>query len=719
MTRNRSLPTTLMTTAAAAVTALALAACGPQGDAATGATGSAPHTGPVQGPKSATPPTVDTAALVAGVTHKDATKLGRSRLAPGVLPPTDRWYSGLAFGDAPQPVFAEPLSFALTGSGFTLGLPQPVPTEKTIAGPHVPAVTVAVAGAASSRIAAADPVGVTVDLLDGSGTVLGTVGLAEGTPYVTFTAKRGVDVTSTAQGGTFAAGAGGSGAGAAGAGGPDATAGAAAADGATASATVAGRTWGLVAPGSGSHAGSTHLDAGATAGWYALPDGAKPPAAKALAAAARHPVTGVDVSYGVDRDVARTTLGYRTDGPGAYVLMPHHRTGDQPKRTGCALGTYPSIYGDLELCAGRTLTAFAPTLAATGAFDLDGVPASRVAAIRAALVKDVAATKPFPTDTYFGGKALYRAATLVTLGEQLGLTQQVAKLRTTTEQALDRWTEPKGCTQRPVECVVYDAGAHSALGLEASFGSDQLNDHHFHDGYLLSAAGLLADGHADLAKRWAPVMNLLAQDVAAAQPSEQLPQLRMVDPYAGHSWASGTAPFADGNNQESSSEAVNAWNGLGLWAAASGQAALGTEASWLASNEALAARTYWTDTALPDGFGHQVVSLNWGGKRDYATWFSPDPNAILAIQLIPMGPVQRYLAGDPARIRAQVHEATPGGTSVQFGGYLLGYAALAGKADAAKAWTQALSLPDSAVDDGSSHAATLAFVAAAQAHPAS
>lgn len=718
MTRNRSLPITLTTTAAAVVTALALAACGPQDGASTGTTASARGAGSAPGPSTATPPKVDTAALVAGVTHKEATKLGTSRLAPGVLPPTDRWYSGLAFGDGPQPVFAEPLSFALTASGFTLGLPQPVPTEKTIAGPHVPAVSVAVAGAQSSRIAAADPVGVGVDLLDGSGSVLGTVRLAEGTPYVTFTAKRGVDVTSTAQGGTFTAGAGGSGSDS-GAGPAGATATAAAADGATASATVAGRTWGLVAPGSGSHAGSTHLEAGATAGWYALPDGAKPSAAKALAASARHPVTGVGVSYGVDRDVARTTLDYRTQGPGAYVLMPHQRTGDQPRRTGCGLGTYPSVYGDLELCAGRTLTAYAPTVRPTGAFDLDGVPASRVTAIKAALVKDVAATKPFPTDTYFGGKALYRAATLVTLGEQLGLTKQVAKLRTTTQQALDRWTEPKGCAQRPVECVVYDAGAHSALGLEASFGSDQLNDHHFHDGYLLSAAGLLADGHADLAKRWAPVMNLLAQDIAAARPSDQLPQLRMVDPYAGHSWASGTAPFADGNNQESSSEAVNAWNGLGLWAAASGQKELGTEASWLASNEALAARTYWTDTALPDGFGHQVVSLNWGGKRDYATWFSPDPNAILAIQLIPMGPVQRYLAGDPARIRAQVREATPGGTSVQFGGYLLGYAALAGKADAEKAWTQALTLPDSAVDDGSSHAATLAFVAAAEAHPAS
>ena len=99
-----------------------------------------------------------------------------------------------------------------------------------------------------------------------------------------------------------------------------------------------------------------------------------------------------------------------------------------------------------------------------------------------------------------------------------------------------------------------------------------------------------------------------------------------------------------------------------------------------------------------------MVSLNWGGKRDYATWFSPEPSAILGIQLIPMGPVQTSIAlgVDPEQIRASVEEATPGGYGVQFGGYLLMYRALAGADDAAAAWQEATSLPDVAIDDGSS-----------------
>ncbi len=663
-------------------------------DGASGGAGSAP-VADVSGPPDATPPEVDPAALVGAVPAEAVAKIDPVRLAPGVVPPTNRWYSGLVFGDQPQPVFAEPLSFGLTDSGFTLGLPAPTVDAKVIMAPHVPAVTVD-AGAASAQVSAADPVSVTIDLLDASGAVLGKVVLAAGSPFVSFTAVQDMTVSSAVTGGSFAPGA----------------EGAATADAGTSQ-------WGLV--GGSTEGGSTTLGAGQSASWYALPPDATDEAATALRTAAADPVTGVDVTYGVDDSVARTTLTYRTAGgsPTAYVLMPHHRTGDQPDRADCGLGTYSSVYGDLELCVGSQLSSFAPALPAARELDLDGISDDQRTAIVDALRADVAATGAFPSDTYFGGKALNRAASLVVLGEQLGAQDVVADLRTTTVDALTEWAEPDGCTRREARCVVYDESARSAIGLTPSFGSDELNDHHFHYGYILAAAGLLAQDDPALAAELAPVMNLLAQDIAAALPSEELPQLRSFDPYAGHSWASGTSPFADGNNQESSSEAVNAWNGLGLWALASEQPDLATEATWLASTEALTARTYWTapDLEQLDGFEHTMVSLNWGGKRDYATWFSPEPSAILGIQLIPMGPVQVSVAQGvaPEQIRASVEEATPGGYGVQFGGYLLMYRALAGADDASAAWQEALGLPDVAVDDGSSRSAMLAFIASAQA----
>ncbi|MBO3084263.1 1,3-beta-glucanase [Cellulomonas sp. zg-ZUI188] len=684
---------------AVALVAVLVAVAPWAGDDSAPTDGAAPGSAPdadVSGPSDATPPEVDPAALVAAVPAEPVAKIDPVRLAPGVVPPSNRWYSGLVFGDQPQPVFAEPLSFGLTGSGFTLGLPDPTVDAKVVIAPHVPAVTVD-AGATSAQISAADPVSVTIDLLDGAGEVLGRVVLAAGSPFVSLTAQKDLTLSSAVSGGSFEAG-----------------------DGGAATADAGTSQWGLV--GGTTDGGSTTLSAGQSASWYALPPDASAAAEATLRSAAADPVTGVEVSYGVDETVARTTLTYLTAGgtPTAYVLMPHHNAGDQPRRD-CGLGAYPSVYGDLELCAGSSLTSFAPALPAAAELDLDGISKDERTAIVDALAADVAATPAFPSDTYFGGKALNRAASLVVLGEQLGVPDVVADLRSTTVDALREWAQPDGCAERDARCVVYDETARSVIGLTPSFGSEELNDHHFHYGYFLAAAGLLAQDDASLADELAPVMNLLAQDIAAALPSDELPQLRAFDPYAGHSWASGTSPFADGNNQESSSEAVTAWNGLGLWARASAQPELETQATWLASTEALTARTYWTAPDLEqfEGFEHTMMSLNWGGKRDYATWFSPEPNAILGIQLIPMGPVQTAMATgvDPERIRASVEEATPGGYGVQFGGYLLMYRALAGPDDAAAAWTEATSLPDVAVDDGSSRSAMLAFIASAKARP--
>ena len=114
-------------------------------------------------------------------------------------------------------------------------------------------------------------------------------------------------------------------------------------------------------------------------------------------------------------------------------------------------------------------------------------------------------------------------------------------------------------------------------------------------------------------------MNLLAADLAS-QGNGYFPDRRAFDVYASHSWASGTSPFADGNNQESVSEAVNAYAGLSLWAQAVGNTDLAAEADWMLSLEARSSATDWLEPDVSGfaGYGHRIVVLNWGGKRDYA-----------------------------------------------------------------------------------------------------
>ena len=110
-----------------------------------------------------------------------------------------------------------------------------------------------------------------------------------------------------------------------------------------------------------------------------------------------------------------------------------------------------------------------------------------------------------------------------------------------------------------------------------------------------------------------------------------------------------------------------------------------------------------------DGFEHSIVSLNWGGKRDYATWFSAEPNAMLGILLMPMSPVAGYLGGDPARVSRNLSQGASAGYDVALGDYLIMYSALAGPAEAAQAVKDAEKLPEKWIDGGNSRSYMLAW----------
>ena len=606
------------------------------------------------------------------------------RLARGLVPPTNRWFSGLVFGPAPQPVFPLPLSFGLTAGGFAFGLPAVTATAKTIAGGYQPAVSLD-ASSASSEVTAYDDVSVTVTLRSRGGTPIGHVTIAEGSPLVSFTAD--ADTTLASSVGFLSA------------------------DG-PAVARAGGTDYALIAP-AGALSGtgrSVDLRKGQAAVWFPVPRGQS---AAHVGAEVSGPLERVSTGYSSAGDSATTSLTYRAAGGSTlFGALPAQKSG--LAGTECSLGTYATIYGTMTVCAGDTLTWKVPAVTPAGALDLSGVDGATKDAIVRQLRTDVAAADPLPSDTYFGGKGMYRLANLLTIARQLGQNTVADGLRTRLETALDEWAQPARCASAPARCFVYDPTVRGVVGLTASFGSDQFNDHHFHYGYFLYAAGVLAKDDPSSVKRLAPVMNLLAADLATSGPSSYFPERRTFDPYTGHSWASGYSPFADGNNQESSSEAVNAWNGLALWATASSQPSLAREATWMLSAEAASARALWTNADVSDfpGFSHAVVSLNWGGKRDYATWFSADPNAILGIQLIPMGPVAGYLKSSASRIGKNLAEATPSGYDVQFGDYLLMYRALQGGEGAADARAAAAGLPDSAIDDADSRTYLLAWVAA-------
>ncbi len=613
--------------------------------------------------------------LVEALPRRTLTPMPTTRLADGLTPPTNRWFSGLAFGDEPQPVFPLPLAFTLDETGFGIGLPQVVTSAASVVGSHQADVTVTIDGVAEQVVAAYDDASFTVSSRDDGDDEIGRTVVARGAPFVSHVARRsGRLTTSVSWSGT---------------------------DDVWTATTTTG-TYGLTVSNGAVDGDTIELDAGGSVTVFPVPEGH---AAAELAAFAS-PISHTTTAYDVGDTEVTTALSYG-EGEAAFVVMPAQSAGLSEEVT-CDLGSFASVYGELPVCRGPSLSWSVPRHRARVGLDLSGLGPAAVSELSAQVATDVAGSPVSPDDTYFGGKWLYRQAQLLDIAAQVGATEVEESVRGVLTTALERWTDPTACKERSTQCFVYDPEWRGVVGQSPAFGSEEFNDHHFHYGYFLYAAGVLAAHDPSVVDRLRPVMDLLAADIAGGSDTGLTPRLRVYDVYAGHSWASGTAPFADGNNQESSSEAVTAWAGLALWAAATDNPDLATEAAWLLSSEAASARAYWTQPDLPAGFEHQVFGINWGGKRDYATWFSPEASAILGIQLIPMSPSADYLAGDAARIRASLAEVD--GFDGPLADYVLMYSALAGAAEADAALTEARTRPGEGIDDAVSRTYLMAFL---------
>ena len=402
------------------------------------------------------PPTsgVAPAALTAALgTLPDASAQHRpARLAGGLAVPTNRWYSGLVFGAKPQPVFPMPLSFTADSHGFSIGLPKPVGTPDTIFGSAVAGLGLRFDGAAL-RVVHDDALTVTTRF--GAADVL----MAEGWPYVAVTARSAVSArfTSPLQQG---------------------------ADG-TLQAVIGGTTYAVRAPAGAVSGTRLRLEAGQRAVLWAVPDSVP---ARTLAAGASGVVTGSAVQHTATSASVTTRLTYRTTGGRPTVLAATAM--QQRGGAGCRAGAVRSSLGTLSLCTGRTILYRVAALRPSASLDLGRVSDARRVAIRAQLARDVRATPAEPADTYGAGKWLYRLANLLTVAKATHDTAAAATVRKQLQQSLLEWTTPTGCRTRSTHCFVHDARIGGVVGLQAGYGSEQFNDHHFHYGYFLYAAAV-------------------------------------------------------------------------------------------------------------------------------------------------------------------------------------------------------------------------------------
>jgi endoglucanase Acf2 len=263
---------------------------------------------------------------------------------------------------------------------------------------------------------------------------------------------------------------------------------------------------------------------------------------------------------------------------------------------------------------------------------------------------------------------------------------------------LESWFDARVGAADPATAgrFLYDQRWGTLIGYPSSYGSaTALNDHHFHYGYFLRAAAEL--GRRDPAwlapNAYGPFVDLLVRDIASSRRDDPaFPFLRVFDPYAGHSWASGDAVSGDGNNQESSSEAMAAWTGLLLLGELRGDRELRDVGAFLYASELAAIEAYWFDVKdenKPPGYPAPIVPMILGGKGAYATFFSAEPEHLYGINWLPFHGGSLYLGRWPdfaERSYDALLRARGGSQWKTWADLVIMYRALSDPADAASQW---------------------------------
>jgi len=361
------------------------------------------------------------------------------------------------------------------------------------------------------------------------------------------------------------------------------------------------------------------------------------------------------VEFAIEAGVVKSKYSFTTKAyEGAetntlFALYPHQW---KYSKTALTAYAYGSVRGAMKLAEGSSFETEVPVQGLLPMFPGDGIADK---ARMVGYLKDEAEKKsPGFADTYWEGKYLGRLATLSGIAEVCGEPSLQKQFVDEIKKRLGNWFSATPGKEKPV--FYYNKTWGTLIGSPPSYGSDTLlNDHHFHYGYFVRAAAEVARLDPAWAKEWGPMVEMVMREIASTDRNDKLfPHLRCFDAYAGHSWASGNADFADGNNQESSSESLNAWYGMILWGQATGQTKIRDAGLFLFNTERTAVEEYWFDvsgTNYPKDFPNVALGMVWGGKGAFGTWFSSDIDCIHGINWLPFTPASIYMGRHPAYVK--------------------------------------------------------------------
>lgn len=379
---------------------------------------------------------------------------------------------------------------------------------------------------------------------------------------------------------------------------------------------------------------------------------------------ARNKITNSTFDWDVDMTVGKikTTFALETqnydtgakDGPSIMSFIPHQWRNTTTNFSYIADANYISLYGDMKSGEANNFTF---------AYDFGGMPPfmpkpfnftpEQEDRMNALITERADVSEGFNGNTY--AKGLGEESNMMLMARELGHPAYNTLKENLKNELIDWFTfdQEESSKQSYYFAEYPDYGA--IIGFPPGYGSQGFNDLHFHNGYFIIGAARLMMVDPEFKAQYGEMIKLVARSYASwlrygEKDEVKLPFMRNFDPYFGHSFAGGTGD-GGGNNQESTSEALNSWFGIYALGVALNDEEITEMGATGFMLEGKTADLYWMNKYddIPQEYPCDYVGILRTSNLAMATYFSGDPAWAFGIQFVPADHYYNYVYdGDSA-----------------------------------------------------------------------
>ncbi|KAL1877327.1 hypothetical protein VTK73DRAFT_8780 [Phialemonium thermophilum] len=375
--------------------------------------------------------------------------------------------------------------------------------------------------------------------------------------------------------------------------------------------------------------------------------------------------TGVQLSGSASGTKGTYTFSFSKAGMSgsklAMFALPHHQASfdattkaamSQVKLQTTTKGVAVAVLADswtMVESALPTNMGFLPWLPGSGS--KSAISQSTKAAIHKIAAQEVSENMQQQTNLnsmYFSGKALAKFAGIVlTINDLLGDKALAQAGLTQLKQAFSLFASNKQQFPLVYESAwggVVSSASYKTGDSGADFGNTYYNDHHFHYGYFIYTAAVIAHLDPSWIAGNKDYVNTLVRDVANPSSKDKFfPMWRNFDWYHGHSWAHGLYEVLDGKDQESSSEDVMHVYAIKMWGQVIGDKNMEARGNIQLAIMARSLPSYYLytsdNTVQPSQFiGNKVAGILFENKIDHTTYFGTNIEYIEGIHMLPLLP---------------------------------------------------------------------------------